>query len=336
MKIVGFKVISSLQEALKTTGAGMNPTLRHQLTNIVQSILLIGGMAGIAWVCASAIWGASVAIWAFLAIGLLLLITPSLQSDLILSIYRARPIRHQDYPEGVAILEILAERAGLDRLPDFYYLPSAMPNAFATRKKDGTAIAISDGLLRLLNQRELAAVLGHEISHIANRDLWIMGLADVLARLTTITSTIGQLLLILNLPLIIAGALHVPWTIPLVLVFSPTIMSLLQRALSRTREFDADLGAVRLTGDPAGLASALARLENAAGRFWEDVVFPGRRIPEPSLLRTHPHTEDRIARLRDLSPGAFSPRPILSRQALAPGWSRIASRPRWHRTGVWY
>ncbi|WP_306120893.1 MULTISPECIES: zinc metalloprotease HtpX [unclassified Roseitalea] len=314
----------------------MNPTLWHRLTNLLHSALLIGGMAAIVWACVSAIWGAESALWAFLAVGLLLLMTPSLPSDLVLTLYRARPIRPQDFPEGAAILQTLAGRANLERMPGFFYLPSSVPNAFATGHGSGTAIAISDGLLRLLDKRELAAVLAHEVSHIAHRDLWIMALADVMARVTSVASYVGQILLILNLPSLLTNSLHIPWHVPLLLAFSPTLMSLLQLALSRAREYDADLGAARLTGDPAALASALAKLDNGSGKFWEEILLPGRRIPEPSLLRTHPKTEDRIRRLRTQFPEAFrQPRPSMF-TPLAPGWPRVVARPRWRRTGVWY
>jgi len=122
-----------------------------------------------------------------------------------------------------------------------------------------------------------------------------------MSRAVSLASWFGQLLLLLNLPLFLSGVAFLPWHIPLLLVFSPTIMALMQLALSRTREFDADRGAVELTGDAAGLASALMKLERRPGRFWEDIFLPARRIPEPSLLRTHPPTEDRIARLRKLA-----------------------------------
>jgi heat shock protein HtpX len=117
----------------------------------------------------------------------------------------------------------------------------------------------------------------------------------------SLASWVGQLILLLNLPLILAGAAHVPWQVPLVLILSPTIMALLQLALSRTREYDADRGGAELTGDPDGLASALLKLERRVGRVWEEMFLPGRRIPEPSLLRTHPPTDARVRRLRALS-----------------------------------
>ncbi|MDA4630974.1 M48 family metalloprotease, partial [Escherichia coli] len=93
---------------------------------------------------------------------------------------------------------------------------------------------------------------------------------------------------------------QVPWLGVLVLLVAPTIGGLLQMALSRTREFDADLGASLLTGDPDGLAQALTKLEKAQGRLWENLILPGGRIPDPSILRTHPLTETRVARLKAL------------------------------------
>ncbi len=98
----------------------------------------------------------------------------------------------------------------------------------------------------------------------------------------------------------------VPWLAVAVLLAAPTVGGLLQMALSRTREFDADLGAAMLTGDPDGLASALVKLERMQGRRWESMVLPGGRTPDPSVLRTHPLTADRIARLNQLKATAAS------------------------------
>lgn len=316
--------------------ATMAPTVRHRLLNLFQSVLLIGGMAGIAWACASVLWGGTTALWVFVGLAGALLLAPALPADFVLSLYRARRIRAADFPQGVALVQGLARKADLEHAPAFFYLPSTMPNAFATGRGRGTAIAVSDGLLRLLDERELAGVIAHEISHIAHGDLWIMGLADAMARITAVTSLVGQFLLLINLPLIVAGEVHVPWIVPLLLAFSPTIMSLLQLALSRAREFDADLGAVRLTGDPVGLASALVKLERSAGRFWEEILLPGRRMPDPSLLRTHPKTEDRIARLTMLDPDAFRRQSAARRGRLVPAWPQVVAPPRWRRTGVWY
>ena len=113
-----------------------------------------------------------------------------------------------------------------------------------------------------------------------------------------------------------------PWLAVIVLLAAPTVGGLIQVALSRAREFDADLGAAMLTGDPDGLAAALARLERAQGRLWESIFLPGGRTPDPSVLRTHPLTAERVARLMALkaAPGgpdgsglplALEPRPSM-------------------------
>lgn len=312
----------------------MRPDLKHRLVNLVQSVVLIAAMAGLGWLVASAIWGPDTALWALIGIGAFLALAPSLPLKSTLGLYGARPIAPRDFPEGWTMLTALAERAGLERVPDLYYLPSALPNAFSLGRGERAAVVLSDGLIRLMTPRELKGVMAHEISHIAHRDLWIMGLADIMARLTSISAYAGLFLLLLNLPLILAGAVHVPWIAPILLALSPTVMSLLQMALSRTREFAADAGAARLTGDPEGLARALVKLERATGRFWEEIFLPGRRMPDPSLLRSHPETRDRVARLATLEAtaapegGPDGPH--------RPRWPAVQGRPRWRRSGLWY
>lgn len=279
----------------------MLPSDRHRATNLAQTVLLAGGMGLIAWTVVSALAGPGLALAVVVGAVAGLLAAPTLPRRVLLQAYGARRLTRREFPEGLAILAGLARRAELPRAPDLYYVPSRLPNAFALGSAEDSAVCVSDGLLRLLDRREFAGVLAHEVSHIANRDLWIMGLADTMSRVVSLASWIGQFLVLVNLPLFLAGEAHLPWHVPLLLVFSPTIMALLQLALSRAREFDADRGAAELTGDPGGIASALVKLERRTGRFWEDIFLPGRRIPEPSLLRTHPPTEDRVARLRAIA-----------------------------------
>ena len=165
-----------------------------------------------------------------------------------------------------------------------------------------------------------------------------MGLADMMSRTASLLSLFGQLLLFINLPLLLLGEARVSWLAILVLLFAPTIIALLQLALSRTREFDADLGAVMLTGDPQGLASALSKLEHQQRGWLGSVLLPGRRNPEPSLLRTHPATAERIARLRELSlePGHPPLSQTVELLALPDSLPLVARRPRWHIGGLWH
>ncbi len=129
-----------------------------------------------------------------------------------------------------------------------------------------------------------------------------MTLADLTSRMTPTLSLIGQLLVVINLPLFLLAETSLSWLAILLLILAPAISALLQLALSRTREFDADLSAINLTGEPQGLASALVKLEQQHRGLLERLLTPDRRSPEPSLLRTHPRTEERIQRLLSLRP----------------------------------
>ncbi|HEU0221095.1 MAG TPA: zinc metalloprotease HtpX, partial [Paracoccaceae bacterium] len=213
----------------------MQPSLRHRLLNLLHSALLLAGMAAIAWISASAVAGPELAVYVLLGLVGGLIFAPVAPKEFLLSLYRARRLGARDFPDGVELLARLAARAGLPAVPALYYIPSSVPNAFALGGPADSAIAVTDGILRLLDRHEFAGVLAHEVAHIANRDLWLMGLADMMSRLTALLSYAGQIVLLLNLPLLLTGQVTVPWIAPLVLVFAPTIMSLLQLALSRTR-----------------------------------------------------------------------------------------------------
>ena len=279
---------------------------RHKLRNILHSALLILGMAAILGVCAYALWGGEGVAWALVGSGIAFALSPSVPPEWVMRMYRAIPVRRHELPELFELVSLLARRAELPQTPQLYWVGSPILNAFAVGRPEHAAIAVTDGILRTLTMRELAGVLAHEISHIRNNDLWIMQLADTMSRFTSILSYFGQLLLFLNLPLLLTGRTVVPWLAVILLIFAPTLMALLQLALSRAREFDADLDAAGLTGDPAGLASALGKLERYQGRFMEQIFLPGARIPDPSILRTHPDTAERVRRLMELveKPGA--------------------------------
>ena len=309
--------------------------LRHKARNLLHSVLLVGGMAAIVALCAWTIWGGAGLVWAFVAVALGLALVPALPASLILSLYRAVPLKREALPALHAVLDELSRRAGLDRPPALYYLPSATLNAFTVGRRNDAAITVTDGLVRRLDLRDISAVLAHELSHVKNNDLWLMTLADSMSRFTSLASYFGLLLVLVNLPLALAGAAAVSWLLVALLVFAPTIMSLFQLALSRAREYDADLDAAGLTGDPEGLAAALQKLERYQGRFWEEIVLPGRRIPEPSLLRTHPPTAERVRRLRALAP-ARPPRSLPARLALPRTLPAITPPPRFRWPGVWY
>ncbi|MGM0560901.1 MAG: zinc metalloprotease HtpX [Pseudomonadota bacterium] len=275
-------------------------TRHHKLKNLLHSALLIIGMAGIAAACAWTLWGLQGVVWGFIGVALGLMATPSLSPEIILGLYRGRPLPYRMIPELHAALEELSRRAGLPAKPALYYVPSEISNAFAVGRPEQAAIALTGGMLRTLSPREIVAVMAHEISHLANNDLWIMNLADSLSRLTTLLSYLGIFLLALNLPLLLTNSLAIPWLLIALLILAPSLLTLLQLALSRAREYDADLDAVQLCGDPEALATALEKLERSQGGLWENLLRPNQGFPQLALLRGHPPTPERVRRLMEL------------------------------------
>lgn len=313
---------------------------QHAWRNRMQSLVLLATMGAFLALLGWLLWGAD-GILVLLLVGVLgVLFNPAVSPRLVMRLYGARLIAPHKVPALRSIMERLTMRAKLPHVPDLYYVPSRMLNAFAVGTREHAAIAVTDGLLRQLELREVAGVLAHELSHIRNNDLWVMGLADMFSRGTSMLSLVGQLLLLLNLPLILFSDVVINWFAILLLIFAPTLSALAQLALSRTREYSADLNAARLTGDPDGLARALAKIERMQGGWLERVFMPGRRIPEPSLLRTHPQTKERIARLMALKPQL----PTVDQELLAGPALRLTSTfgrpvvrpPGWHISGLWH
>jgi heat shock protein HtpX len=294
-------------------------------------VLLVSAWLLLSW------WGIFIAL---LSLIVMLLIGPRLTPESVVRMYRGVEVGPQNGRTMLAIVTELARRAELPRPPKLYVIPSATLNAFSTGSRDNSAIALTEGLIRRLDIREIAGVLAHEIAHVRNDDLWVMGLADGMTRLTRTVSWVGVLLFLINLPTVFSGLPGMSWLAIALLYFAPAIAGIVQLALSRAREYDADLDAAVLTGDATALASALSKLEAYQGSVWEDIFYPMRRVPHPSVLRSHPTTEERVARLRDIHVGspwpplAVNEGPLISTLA---GYGVNSLRPRYRwMSGVWY
>jgi heat shock protein HtpX len=316
-------------------------TLRaHKLRNALHSALLVGGLGLLTGFSAWLIWGGMGVAVTLVALGLIYAFAPRLSPELMMRFYRARRIDPRQGGQLLRIVDALSDRAELPAAPRVYVIPSMTLNAFASGTPDNAVIGITEGLLQRLNLSELAGVLAHEISHVRNGDLAILGLADIMTRTMQGLAYLAIFLAIYNLPAIVKDEVEFPLVALVLLYLAPTAGSLIQLALSRAREFDADLEAASLTGDPEGLASALQKLERYQGRIWEDLRLPvpGRRIPQPSLLRSHPKTEDRIARLKALVDGPQLPPLPVTEEPMASlaGLGPPAMRPRYRWTGVWF
>lgn len=312
----------------------------HKQINLLHTIVLFVGTAALVGISALLLFGLSGVAWAAVLIGIMLILMPRIPPELLMRMYRARRVVPQPGDQLSEIVDVLSERAGLPARPQLYVVPSMALNAFAAGKPEHAAIAITEGLLRQLTLREIAGVLAHEISHIRNNDLWVMGVADAFTRFTQSMSYVAIFLAMLNVLAVLQGEQYASWLAIAFLYMAPMLSNLLQLALSRAREYDADLEGAQLTGDPLGLASALKRIEDHTGRLWEDVMLPapGRRVVYPSVLRSHPTTEDRIRRLVALTskpmlpPMVFADRPQISLVGFGP----VAMRPRVRFPGIWF
>ena len=308
----------------------------YQRQNYLQSFLLLLTMSILVTLVGALIAGMQGVLWAIALVLMIILAGPRISPYFILRLYRARLILPEQAPHLYELNKQLSNKAGIEFQPTLYYLPSEIINAFTIGLHKDACIVISDGMLRTLNEREFTGVLAHEISHIRNRDLMVMLIADVLSRLTSMLALFGYLLILVYLPVFILSQQLIPWLLMLILVMAPYLSSFLQLALSRTREYNADLVAARLTGDPLGLASALIKIDYYQHSWMERILFPYRRVPDPSLLRTHPTIESRIERLKEIAKD-FNVQSS-SGNSFPTRWlqSIPASKPRRRISGLWY
>ncbi len=229
---------------------------RHRLGNLLQSILLIlimGMLMGYIALLLAGEW------FALCVIGMVILVyltTPALALSFVTRLYRCRPLDHDEAPALYQVLRLLSTRAGLEKMPRLYYMPSQMENAFTLGSRQDAVIVVSHGLFSRLTLEELAGVVAHEISHVANNDIKVMSFADITGRITRFLALAGCLLLLINLPFYVYANQVLPWWPILVLIFAPILADLSQLALSRVREFNADLGAAILLGTPTPLVAA--------------------------------------------------------------------------------
>ena len=183
---------------------------RHNAMNMLQSVLLIAGMAVILGTIGWLFFGLSGLIIT-VAAGLIFMINASRITPAMLTrMYGAKPVKPEQAPDIYRVLVELAKRAELPTVPKLFYLPSKIMNAFTTGRKDNSYVVVSDGLLRALTLREITGVLAHEVTHIRNNDMWVMGVADLFSRLTSFISTAGQFMFILGIGLFMFSGQNVP------------------------------------------------------------------------------------------------------------------------------
>jgi len=225
---------------------------------------------------------------------------------------RSQPVSEREVPELYAIIRNLTRKAGLP-MPKVYITPSPQPNAFATgRDPEHSAIAVTEGIMRILNRDELEGVIAHEISHIKNRDILIGSIAATLAgAITMIANVIKWSAFFGGVQSDEEGGGNIfgLFATLAMAILAPIAALLIQMAISRSREYQADATGARLAGNSAGLANALLKLERGAQRVPMEVnpaashlfiINPLSGQSLAALFSTHPPIEERVARLRKL------------------------------------
>lgn len=283
--------------------------------NAVKTALLLGFMSGLLLLLGQLLGGAN-----GLAIGLVFAVAMNFVSyffsdKIALKMYSAQPVTEtanwEIYRRLAPVVQNLCHRMGLP-MPKLWVIPEESPNAFATGRNPAHAsVAVTQGILRLMDDRELEGVLAHELGHVKNRDILISSVAATIAAAITWAARMalwfggrrddeeegGG-----------AGAL-------LMLILAPIAAMLIQMAISRTREYSADAAAAEYTGAPGGLISALKKLEGWSKRVPMDaspatahmfIIKPFTGGSVMRLFSTHPATEERIARLERMA----VPKPI--------------------------
>lgn len=226
--------------------------------------------------------------------------------------YNAQPLAESQVPELYELVRELCRKAELP-MPRLYVIPTDVPNAFATgRDPEHAAVAVTEGILSMLNRDELAGVISHELSHVKHRDTLIMTLSASIATAISYIANIAQWAAIFGTARDEDGNRSNPIALIVTIVIAPLAASLIQFALSRSREYMADASGARICGKPLALADALLKLDDYAHhRVIPDAkpATSGLFIINPlagvggvaNLFSTHPSTEERVKKLREIA-----------------------------------
>jgi heat shock protein HtpX len=278
-----------------------------EMANTLKTTVFLALLTGLFVAVGGLLGGQSGMVMAFVLALVMNFVSYWFSDKIVLKMYGAKPLSEAEAPSIYRIVRGLATKAGIP-MPKLYLLPSAAPNAFATgRNPQHAAVAVTEGIVRIMDETELEGVLAHELSHVLNRDILISTVAATIAGAISMLANMAQWGMMFGGSRDEEGRSTNPIALILTIILAPLAAMLIQMAVSRSREFQADASGARLTRNPNGLASALGKLEQAGRVVQMDanpatahmfIVNPltGRSLM--NLFMTHPPVQERIARLR--------------------------------------
>ncbi|MEJ2717203.1 MAG: zinc metalloprotease HtpX [Deltaproteobacteria bacterium] len=274
--------------------------------NQVKTIVLLTALAALLVVIGGAIGGKNGALIALVIAAVMNFGSYWFSDKIVLSMYHAQEVTEEEAPDLFNLVRRLTQQAGLP-MPRVYIIPDPSPNAFATgRNPDHAAVAVTEGILRLLSADELSGVIGHELGHVRNRDILIQSVAATIGAAITYLTYFGMFFGGSDDE---RGGGNMIATL-LMVILAPLAAAIIQMAISRSREYQADATGAKICGHPLWLADALRKLEmggqqvpmqaeQATAHMF--IVNPFSAGGFSRLFSTHPPTEERIARLEALA-----------------------------------
>ncbi|MGE4547079.1 MAG: zinc metalloprotease HtpX [Desulfurella sp.] len=282
------------------------------MINTLKTALLLGILTVLFIVIGNAVGGKSGALIAFVLAIVMNFFSYFFSDKIALGIYHAQKATEEEYPALFRIVRKLAQNANLP-MPSIYIIPQEAPNAFATgRDPKNAAVAVTVGALRLLNENELMGVLGHELGHIKHRDILISTIAATIAGAIMIIADMIRWAALFGGFSKDRDSESNPFVLIALAIFAPLAATLIQLAISRAREYEADRAGAEFSGNSLYLASALEKLEN----YSKQIPLEGNPVTENlfivnpfsakgimNLFSTHPPIQERIERLRQMALG---------------------------------
>jgi heat shock protein HtpX len=276
--------------------------------NAIKTALLLGLLSGLFLVIGETLGGRQGLYYALFFAGIMNFAGYFFSDKIALGMYRAQPVSETENPEAYRrvepIVRNLCHRMGLP-MPKLYLIPEASPNAFATgRNPSHASVAFTAGILQLMNDNEIEGVVAHELGHVLHRDILISSVAAMVAAAITMLARMAFWFGPRNRDDDEGGGI---WGAMLMMILAPIAAALIQMAISRSREYDADAASAKYVGSPYPLINGLQKLDSWSKRIPMDASpatahmfiikpFTGQSIMR--LFSTHPSTEDRIARLQ--------------------------------------